>query len=204
MYANIFYSCCKESSLSEFGNSCQRQLFHIGINITIQTRRINTREGFFCNIWYHTGWKPVVWIVTYLRRNVTIVRDASYHLLGSQISWDLKIRFWLQVKSYISDWGFSKSWHLASYVSCHNAMAYDSLGHFEFKTFPYWGVTTNTRTSFLESGQFYAHPWARSLPGTTKAKLAYSLHANHWWQEMTHKDPKVWLVVELALWCCRL
>ncbi len=66
-----------------------------------------------------------IWKVTYLRRNVTIVCGASYHLLGSQISWDLKIRFWLQVKSYISDWQFSKSQHLARYVSRHNAMAYD-------------------------------------------------------------------------------
>ncbi len=53
-YANIFDSCCKESSRSEFGNSRQRLFFHIGINITLQTRRINTREGFFCNIWYQS------------------------------------------------------------------------------------------------------------------------------------------------------
>ncbi len=56
---NIFYSRCKESSCSEFGNSRQWLFFHIGINSTLQTRRIYTREGFFCNIWYHTGWKPV-------------------------------------------------------------------------------------------------------------------------------------------------
>ncbi len=67
-----------------------------------------------------------VWMVTYPRRNVTIVRGASYHLLGSQISWDLKILFWLSVKSYISDWQISKLQHLASYVSHHNAMAYDT------------------------------------------------------------------------------
>ncbi len=66
-----------------------------------------------------------VWKVTYLCRNVTIVCGASYHWLGSWISWDLMIQFWLQVKSYISDWQFSKLQHLASYVSCHNAMAYD-------------------------------------------------------------------------------
>ncbi len=58
-YTNMFYSCCKESSCSEFGNPRQRLFFHVGINITLQTRRINTREGFFCNIWYHTGWKLV-------------------------------------------------------------------------------------------------------------------------------------------------
>ncbi len=46
-------------------------------------------------------------MVTYLRRNVTIVRGASYHLLGSRISRDSKIRFRLQV----------------GYVSRHNAMA---------------------------------------------------------------------------------
>ncbi len=67
-----------------------------------------------------------IWKVTYLRRNVTIVCGMSYHLLGSQISWYSKIQFWLQVKSYISDWQFSKSGHLARYVSCHNAMAYDT------------------------------------------------------------------------------
>ncbi len=67
-----------------------------------------------------------IWQVTYLRSNVTIVHGAFYHLLGSQISWDLKIQFQLQVKSYSSDWQFSKSWHLASYVSRHNAMAYDT------------------------------------------------------------------------------
>jgi hypothetical protein len=63
--------------------------------------------------------------VTYLRRNVTIVCGASYHLLGSQISQDSKIRFRIQVESYIRDWRFSNSQHLASYVSCHNAMVYD-------------------------------------------------------------------------------
>jgi hypothetical protein len=34
-----------------------------------------------------------IWMVTYLCRKVTIVCGASYHLLGSQISQDLKIRF---------------------------------------------------------------------------------------------------------------
>jgi hypothetical protein len=64
--------------------------------------------------------------VTYLHRNITIVCGASYHLLGSQISQDSKIRFQLQVKSYISNRQFSESRHLASYVSRHNAMAYDT------------------------------------------------------------------------------
>ncbi len=68
-----------------------------------------------------------IWMVTYLHRNVTIVRGVSYHLLGSRISWDSKIRFWLQIKSYISNWRFSKSQHLASYVTRHNAMVYDSI-----------------------------------------------------------------------------
>ncbi len=66
-----------------------------------------------------------VWKVTYLRRNVTIVCGVSYHILGSQISWDSKIWFWLQVESYISNWQFSKLRHSARYVSPHNAMAYD-------------------------------------------------------------------------------
>jgi hypothetical protein len=70
-----------------------------------------------------------IWEVTYLRRNVTIVSGTSYHLLGSQISWDSEIWFQLQVKSYISDWRFSKSQNLARYVSRHNAMAYDTCPH---------------------------------------------------------------------------
>ncbi len=64
--------------------------------------------------------------MTILRRNVPVVCGASYHLLGYQISQDSKIRFQLQVKSYISGWLFSKSWLLASYVSRHKAMAYDN------------------------------------------------------------------------------
>ncbi len=63
--------------------------------------------------------------VTILRRNVPVVCGASYHLLGYWISQNSKIRFRLQVKSYISDWLFSKSRLLASYVSRHKAMAYD-------------------------------------------------------------------------------
>ena len=49
-----------------------------------------------------------------------------YQLIGSRILQDSKIRFRLQVESYISDWLFSKSRLLASYVSRHKAMAYDS------------------------------------------------------------------------------
>jgi hypothetical protein len=65
-------------------------------------------------------------MVTILRRNVPVVCGTSYHLLGYQISQDSKIRFGLQVESYISDWLFSESRHLASYVSRHKAMAYDN------------------------------------------------------------------------------
>ncbi len=57
------------------------------------------------------------------------------------------------------------------------------------------------RTSFLESGQFYTRPQARSIPGTTKPKLASLLHANHWRRETPHKDPKEWLAAELVLRC---
>ncbi len=57
-----------------------------------------------------------IWKVTYLCRNVTIVCGGSYHLLGSWISWDLKIRFCLQVEFYISDWRLSESQHIAWYV----------------------------------------------------------------------------------------
>jgi hypothetical protein len=66
-------------------------------------------------------------MVTILRRNVPVVCGASYRLLGYRISQDFKIRFRLQVKSYISDWLFSESRLLASYVSHHKAMAYDRV-----------------------------------------------------------------------------
>ena len=56
---------------------------------------------------------------------VPVVCGASYHLLGYRISQDSKIRFRLQVESYISDWLFSELRLLASYVSRHKAMAYD-------------------------------------------------------------------------------
>ena len=65
--------------------------------------------------------------MTILRRNVPVVCGASYHLLGYQILQDSKIRFRLQVESYISDWLFWQSQLLASYVSRHKAMAYDNV-----------------------------------------------------------------------------
>ncbi len=91
-----------------------------------------------CTLWRHSQsvFKDMskimtwhIWEVTYLCRNVTIVCGASCHLLGSRISWDLKIQFQLWVESYISDWQFSKLQHLASSVSRHNAMAYNTRPH---------------------------------------------------------------------------
>jgi hypothetical protein len=55
--------------------------------------------------------------MTILHKNVPVLCGASYHLLG--------FRFWLHVESYISDWQFSKSRLLMSYVFRHTAMAYD-------------------------------------------------------------------------------
>ncbi len=72
-YANIFSSCCKESSRPEFGHLRQWQFFHVGINIILWTRRINNRERFFCNIWYHTGWKPVSTLLNVTKGNITFV-----------------------------------------------------------------------------------------------------------------------------------
>jgi hypothetical protein len=66
-------------------------------------------------------------MVTIPCRNVPVVCGASYHLLGYQILQDSKILFRLQVESYISNWLFSESRLLASYVSRHKAMAYDNL-----------------------------------------------------------------------------
>jgi hypothetical protein len=67
--------------------------------------------------------------VTILRRNVPVVCGVSYHLLGYRILQDSKIRFQLHVESYIGNWQFSKSRLLASYVSHHTAMAYDTHPH---------------------------------------------------------------------------
>jgi hypothetical protein len=64
-------------------------------------------------------------MVTIPHRNVPVVCGAFYHLLGYRILQDSKIRFQLQVESYISDWLFSELRLLASYVSRHKAMAYD-------------------------------------------------------------------------------
>ncbi len=113
-----------------------------------------------------------IWKVTYRCRNVTIVCGASYHLLGSQISWDSKIWFWLQVKSHISDWRFSESQYLARYVSRHNAMAYDMLLTSFFAPFlvawdsnflsHFYTFRTSTTTSYMRphiSGTLYAFLW---------------------------------------------
>jgi hypothetical protein len=105
-------------------------------------------------------------MVTYLRRNVTIVCGASYHLLGSQISRDLKIRFQLQVESYISNWQFSKLQHLASYVTHLNAMAYDTrtqltqlLG--EYSDFPH--LLPTTERDFLNNLSQQSFDWPINL-----------------------------------------
>ncbi len=88
------------------------------------------------------------WEVTYLCRNVTIVCGASYHLLGSWISWDSKIRFRLQVESYISNRWFSESQHLARYVSCHNAMAYDRASYSQQAVLRVWYSQRMLRASY--------------------------------------------------------
>ncbi len=95
-------------------------------------------------------------VVTYPRRNVTMVCGASYHIFGSCIYLqDTKIRFRLQVESYISDWLFSELRLLASYVSRHKAMAYDRLN----KTVPFLQSTNSemTRSTFLGGGGVAEH-----------------------------------------------
>ncbi len=102
--------------------------------------------------------------VTYLRGNVTIVRGTSYHLLGSQISWDLKIRFQFQVESYISDWGFSESRHLASYVSCHIDMAYDTAFASHQATAFFCGAASHPEPPpLVELSSLVTHPVASPL-----------------------------------------
>ncbi len=70
------------------------------------------------------------------------------------------------------------------------------LGHFEFKPSP--TEELGQKLLFQVSGHFYAACKHKSLPGTTKAKLASSLHAIHWRRGLSHKDPKVLLAAELG------
>ncbi len=100
------------------------------------------------------------WMVTYLHKNVTIVHGASYHLLGSQIFWDLKIWLWLQVESYISDWQFSKSQHLASYVSRPNAMAYGRYLTFSWFSAKHEVMLQLTNLVVLNRIRFCIEPFA--------------------------------------------
>jgi hypothetical protein len=66
-------------------------------------------------------------VVTYPRRNVTMVCGASHHIFGSCIFLqDTKIRFDFKSNITSATSNFSELQHLVSYVSCHNAMAYDS------------------------------------------------------------------------------
>jgi hypothetical protein len=60
------------------------------------------------------------------------------YLLGYRILQDSKIRFRLQAESYISDWLFSESQLLASYVSRHKAMAYDKVEVARLKGLSVW------------------------------------------------------------------
>ncbi len=48
-------------------------------------------------------------------------------------------------------------------------------------------------------------PTSKSLPGTTKAKLASLLHTAHWrWEVQPHKDPEVLLTAEFGPRGCTL
>jgi hypothetical protein len=65
--------------------------------------------------------------MTYSHRNVTMVCGASHHIFGSCIyCQDTKI--WFDFKSSLTSAisNFSESGPLASYVSCHIDMAYDT------------------------------------------------------------------------------
>ncbi len=127
-----------------------------------------------------------VWMVTYLRRNVTIVCGVSYHLLGSQISWDSMIRFWLKVNSYTSNWQLNESQHLARYVSRHNAMAYDRLLRWCLKI-PWilgdsstpWTVSQQPWQAF---GTFWAAPSDRWLGGPQQCAqgIPRCSHGSRW------------------------
>ncbi len=79
-----------------------------------------------------------------------VVRLITYLNLASIFKIQ-KIRFRLQVESYISDWLFSESRLLASYVSRHKAMAYDN--------FPRLGLEFEVAGSELRAQQ-----WKAGLP----------------------------------------
>jgi hypothetical protein len=69
-------------------------------------------------------------VLTYPRRNVTMVCGASYHTFGSCIYLqDTKIQF--DFKSILTSaiGNFSELQHLAIYVSRHKDMAYDTRPH---------------------------------------------------------------------------
>ena len=71
----------------------------------------------------------------------------------------------------------------------------DCLVHFEFKTLLL--LRSSYKNAYTwESGQIKSG-W-ESLPRTTMAKLGSLLHADHWWQYWTHRDPKVQHAVELS------
>jgi hypothetical protein len=66
-------------------------------------------------------------VVTYPRRNVTMVCGVSHHIFGFRIYLqDTKIRFDLKLNLTSAISNLSKLQYLASYVSCRNAMAYDT------------------------------------------------------------------------------
>ncbi len=126
-----------------------------------------------------------VWKVTYLRRNVTIVFGASYHLLGSWIYWYSKIRFWLQ-----GDWQFSKLQHLASYISRHNAMAYDTWYLMEYSSLcPRCSVYTLyrlTHTMELTHLVHRTHTLSTVLTANNTLLTQMCDHSNNWLRQSSY------------------
>ncbi len=112
--------------------TCER--YHVGINIILRTHRIYTRERFFCNIWYHTGWKPVsnVNMLSFLNLSC-IPRDrqsADLQMLGHPISVSTQSQIccsdicqsvdrWSPKISKMSDWQIDRStdWQIADLLT---------------------------------------------------------------------------------------
>jgi hypothetical protein len=141
-------------------------------------------------------------MVTIPHRNVPAVCGASYHLLGYRISQDSKIRFWLQFKSYISDWLFSELRLLASYVSRHKAMAYDTPTLFRHsRTLSgHWRSTSSTPPKTPS-----AYWWSTLAPIALFVKVSPGRACNDYnviflcWCKMTNLSATFFISQNLAL-----
>jgi hypothetical protein len=91
---------------------------------------------------------------------------------------DYKIRFRLQVESHISNWLFSESRLLASYVSRHKAMAYDTIPLSSMLLSVAQSMTQWKWTYLLHPPEYWHLLGTRSgmhLSSTTQSQVAFTL-----------------------------